>query len=199
LTDAQVQSVQAIRNGTFLSDGTLVYAGFGLGAEDVAPNNWSLYITSGAPSFPAPADFLLVYTLLQDFVFNDPTYSSTSFNIDRDYPIALQVQTNNGAQLISATLAPYAAAGKKMITWQGESDYSVSTSATVNFYDLGAGMLRRTGPRKACSEASSDPLGGGRPPARRDPVSATHARRDRARGCARNAGRQCVRAGMARR
>lgn len=134
LTDAQIQSVRTIRGDTTLSDGTIVYPHYGLGAEDVPSINWQNYLTDGSPSYPAPISYILLTGALEYFYFNDPNYAFASFNADRDYPTILRIATANSAQVLAADVVPFANAGKKMIIWQGESDYSLSTNATIAWY-----------------------------------------------------------------
>jgi len=117
-----------------LADGTVVYGGFGLGAETVSPDTWQLFSTDGTPTYPAPESFLLVDATLKYVIFSNTQYDSGTFNIDRDYPRVLQTFTNLGGAFVASDVVPFAAAGEKMLIWQGESDYSLSTNATINFY-----------------------------------------------------------------
>jgi hypothetical protein len=112
----------------------LIYAGFGMGAETVAPDGLEVHIFSGAPTYPAPANFLLVDGLLQNFVYNDLGYSSATFNLDRDFPTVLAAQLGNGMQVTTEGLKAFADSGKKFIIWHGESDYSTSTNESIRFY-----------------------------------------------------------------
>jgi hypothetical protein len=134
LTDAQIQSVRSIRDDVTLADGTVIYPHYGFGAEDISTVGWQVYFTDGTPTYPAPESDLLVTGALRYFYFNDPNYDIATFNVDRDYPSVLQTATRNFAQVIASDVAPFAAAGKKMLIWQGESDYALSTNATISWY-----------------------------------------------------------------
>lgn len=134
LSQGQVDSVRLIRGGTRLSDGTLIYAGFGIGAESKSPDGLVLHIFDGRPNLPAPANFMLVDALLQNFVYNDPAYRSSSFVLDRDYPAVLAAQLDNGMQVQPEGLQAFLEAGKKFLLWHGESDYSTSKNESVRFF-----------------------------------------------------------------
>lgn len=142
LSPEQVQSVRLIRGGTRLSDGTLIYAGFGLGAESKSPDGLVVHIFDGRPTYPAPANFLLVDGLLQNFVYNDPGYRSTSFVLDRDYPTVLSAQLANGMQVTAEGLKTFLDAGRKLIIWHGDADYSTSSNESIRFYE---NLVRVTG------------------------------------------------------
>ncbi|MES2952733.1 MAG: tannase/feruloyl esterase family alpha/beta hydrolase, partial [Pseudomonadota bacterium] len=137
LTDAQVQTVRTIRGDTALADGTIVHAGFGLGAE-FNPVDGVDYWQSrffGNPSTGAVSGiFWDTQSRLRYFTFNDPSYELGSFQADRDYPLVASKNAANGLDVDPNAFKAYAAAGKKLIIWNGASDYGISVNQTIRFY-----------------------------------------------------------------
>jgi hypothetical protein len=133
LTDAQIASARTIREDTTTSDGKLVYSHYGVGAETFEPNNWGHYSIEW-PLNPAPENWLLANAMLKYAIFDNPNYDWQSFNIDRDYPTVVQALTTIHWQVDPAGLQTYASAGKKLLIWQGASDYAVSVNETSRFY-----------------------------------------------------------------
>ncbi|MES2581405.1 MAG: tannase/feruloyl esterase family alpha/beta hydrolase [Pseudomonadota bacterium] len=136
LTDAQVQTVRTIRGNTALADGTVVHAGFGLGAE-FSPSDgvdWQPRFF-GNPLTGAVSDsFWDTQSRLRYFVFNNPSYNLSSFQTDRDYPLVVSKDAANGLNVDPNAFKAYAAAGKKLIIWNGASDYAISVNQTIRFY-----------------------------------------------------------------
>jgi Tannase and feruloyl esterase len=133
LTDPQIESAKTIRDDTTLSDGTLVYSHYGVGAENLTDGNWEHYSTEWSPN-PAPENFLLANAMLKFAIFGDPNYDWRTFNLDRDYPRVLGALSAVNWQLDPAGFQTYASSGKKLLMWQGVSDYSISFNETARFY-----------------------------------------------------------------
>ncbi len=153
LTDAQVQTVRTIRGNTVLADGTIVHAGYGLGAE-LNPSDgvdWQPRFF-GNPSTGAASDgFLDTLSRLRYFIFNNPSYDIGSFQADRDYPVVASKDAANGLDVDPTAFTAYAAAGKKLIIWNGASDYAISANQTARFYGQMSDALGGAAPASAFS------------------------------------------------
>ncbi len=136
LTDAQVQTVRTIRGPTALADGTVVHAGFGLGAEFSPADgvDWQPRFFGNSSTGAVSDSFWDTQSRLRYFTFNDPSYDLSSFQADRDYPLVASKNVANGLDVDPNAFKAYAAAGKKLILWNGASDYGISVNQTIRFY-----------------------------------------------------------------
>ncbi len=150
LTDGQIQSMRLIRGGTRLADGTLLYPGYGIGAES-PPDGLEYRIMSGKPNLPLPSNFLFVDGLLQNFVYSDPTYSSASFVLEKNYADILNAQLAIGMQVVPADMTAFVQAGKKFILWHGEGDYNQSVNESIRFYE---GVVAAAGGPEAAAKVA---------------------------------------------
>ena len=136
LTDAQVQTVRTIRGDTVLADGTLVHSGFGLGAESSPSDgvDWQARFFGNPSTGTVSGSFWDTQSRLRYFHFNNPSYDLSSFQTDRDYPLVVAKDNANGLNVDPNAFTAYAAAGKKLILWNGASDYAISPNQTARFY-----------------------------------------------------------------
>lgn len=115
LSSPQVQTLKGLLGPLKLSDGTLVYSGF----------NWTDFSAFG-PSFGAlGGGFALLAT-------GDPSWltaaKQATFNIDVDYPLIGFGLQRLGADHDRASLASFAASGKKIISWHDTGDNLLSAN-----------------------------------------------------------------------
>jgi hypothetical protein len=141
LSAAQVATAKAIYQGRTAAHGRPTVDGHLAGHEET----WARYITGGVPptkrsdgslAFPfsaqAPAAYTFINEFLRYFIFNDPTYSLTDFDIDTDSRALERL-----GHLLDATnpdLRSFAARDGKLLVVQGWADPAVSATSVIDYH-----------------------------------------------------------------
>ena len=128
--------MRTIRGNTSLAVGTIVHAGFGLGGE-FSPSDgvdWQSRFFGNPLTGTVSDSFWDTQSRLRYFVFNNASYNLNSFQTDRDYPLVVSKDAANGLNVDPSAFAAYAAAGKKLILWNGAIDYAISVNQTLRFH-----------------------------------------------------------------
>jgi feruloyl esterase len=139
LTADEVAAYRKIHAGPRLRDGEQVVSGPSIGAEDVS-DNWNAWITG-------PTNALAGQEFYGWIVHDDPSWKVQSFQLDRDYPVALQ-RTVPIIDADSPDLRAFTAHGGKLIIYQGWGDPAITPEDTLHYYDA---VRRRVG-RKAAEQ-----------------------------------------------
>lgn len=138
LTKGEADALRKIYEGPRLQSGQRVYSGLALGDEDIPANanGWLDPSPQGTGAFGTE--------FFRWMVHRDPNWKPESFQLDRDYPLA--VQTMGSIVDVGPDLRPFAARGGKLILWHGWSDARVPAEHTINYYD---DVRRKIGARSA--------------------------------------------------
>ncbi|ARN19590.1 hypothetical protein A4W93_06490 [Piscinibacter gummiphilus] len=126
LTGAEVSALRKVYDGPRLSSGQSVMTGPALGSEGLK-DNWSAWITT-------PQTRAYGQEFYRWMVFDDPAWNVESFQLDRDYPLALR----KIAPVVNATSADVGAftrRGGKLIIYQGWDDPVISAAETIGYVD----------------------------------------------------------------
>ena len=87
-SDQEIAAVNAIRTDLTLANGKTVYSGLGIGNTGTG---FGVFMPLAGPGSPTVADFLNS-AFLPDIVYSDPSYSTDTYDVDRD-PRAIRDKT----------------------------------------------------------------------------------------------------------
>jgi hypothetical protein len=128
LMPEQVKSLKEIYSAKKLKSGQIVFPGYSPGAE-AAPGGWAAWIV-GHQS-------LMVFFstgYFSDFVHEQPDWKLSSFDLDKDYPLAVQ-KTAAALDATDPNLKPFAAHGGKLVIYHGWDDPAIPALSSVVYYD----------------------------------------------------------------
>ena len=135
LTAGEVAALGKIYAGPRLRDGTQVYAGMPPGGEAL-PDNWDKWI--------ATEDSIQSNFAIEAFrwvVFGNPDWEISHFDIDRDFPVALE---RVGPMMDSddPDLSAFTGRGGKLLLYHGWNDAAIPAGATIDYH---AALRQRLG------------------------------------------------------
>jgi feruloyl esterase len=127
LTAPQVQAVRKIYADIRRSDGSKMFPGFPHGSE----LSWSLMAGGylGSTGQVAWAESLYRY-----FVFQDPTWSYASMNLERDVAYADQ-HVGNLLNRMDPDLRPFRDRGGKLIQYHGWADWGITPYNSIDYFN----------------------------------------------------------------
>lgn len=130
----EVAALRKIYAGPTLRDGTKVYAGMPPGGEAL-PDNWENWI---ATEDSAQANF--AKETFRWMVHGDPEWDIARFDIDRDFPMALE---RMGPIMDSddPDLRAFTGRGGKLLLYHGWNDAAIPAGATLDYYAALRGTL----------------------------------------------------------
>lgn len=134
LSANEVTALRKIYEGPRLRDGQQVYAGMPVGGEGLE-GNWEGWIVK---EDSAQAGFAL--ESFRWMVYADPKWELSSFDIDRDYPKAVE----RVAPMMNSDdpdLTEFMARGGKLLLYHGWNDAAIPAGATVEYYNSLRGKL----------------------------------------------------------
>jgi feruloyl esterase len=127
LTAPQVQAVQILASDVKTSTGTVVYPEFAPGA------------LLRDPAIP-PATGQVGLGFMRNFLFNNPEWPMTNFNLDEDYSLA-EKKVGPALDANNPDLKPFKDRGGKLIMYHGWADDAVSPLTSVQYFDAVRGKL----------------------------------------------------------
>lgn len=125
LSKPEVNVLRTLYSGVRTGDGKLVMPGFSAGSE----LDWAPWFTRSDAQVPGGMQEVFRY-----MVYDNPSWSWKSFNIDRDYP-AIKRKL---APIIDATdtdLRPFAKRGGKLLMYHGWEDTLIPTGNTIRYFE----------------------------------------------------------------
>jgi feruloyl esterase len=131
LSAAQVATAQAIYSGARdPRSHKLIFPGYEPGSE-ANPSNWPIWIVGASPG--AGLQQFFGNGFFADFVYQDPSWSYSSFNFTTDVAFAddtVGLIVNS----IDPDLGPFEQHGGKMIHYVGWADSAIAPMNSVNYY-----------------------------------------------------------------
>lgn len=140
LTSEEVGIVRHIYSGIRLRNGYQVMPGLPVGSE----YEWNAWLTG-----PKAAGGDLGVQLYRYMLFNDPKWQVSSFDINRDYPLARK-KLGPIIDAVDPNLRPFFRKGGKLLMYHGWDDAAIPAGNTLRYY---AAMRRTVGAKAA--DASS--------------------------------------------
>lgn len=124
LTANEVDALKKIYSGPRLSDGTQVSPGLTLGGEAL-PGNWDDWVLDDKP---------IAAELFRWFVYGDPEWDLTKFDIDTDY---VNAKERMGPILDgdNPELTEYFDRGGKLIMFHGWNDGGIPSEMSIEYFD----------------------------------------------------------------
>ncbi len=135
LTAAQVTSLKKIYSGAVNASGKKVAAGYEAGAEaEPGPPGLSYASYVYGPVMGASLDLIFSSAFYGNFVFEQPKYSSLTFDFDKDVALA---DKKVGATLNATNpdLKAFKARGGKLLAYHGWYDGSPAPKMAVNYHE----------------------------------------------------------------
>lgn len=163
LTDAQVETVNAVYSATTLPAGRAVYAGWGFGGENDPKNGWGTWLGTSAD---APGlQLLLAQSMIKYWFLEDPDADAAAFvpedHVDRVDAAAAQLDA-------TPELGDFFARGGKLILAHGTTDWALSYKSSVAYHEAVAAAVGGVAERDASMEFFLQPgvqhCGGGSGP-----------------------------------
>lgn len=133
LTSGEVSVVRTLYEGSRTRSGQLVHPGLAVGSEYL----WSEWWTKPKSTGGSFAPYFFGY-----FVYNNPNWSMSSFNLDKDWGAAMR-KLSPILDATKADLRPFVRAGGKLIMYQGWDDQAVSAYGTISYYESAKERLGR--------------------------------------------------------
>ncbi|MCY1260006.1 Mono(2-hydroxyethyl) terephthalate hydrolase [compost metagenome] len=116
LTSSEAAAVKALMTDLTLSNGTVIYSGYGFGDM----------------SFWGPWYAGLGLGHMENIVLSNPTWDVSTFNVDQYFPtISSVLQTQYHFDAERNGLVQFLAAGKKIVIWHGSDDALLSHKDTI--------------------------------------------------------------------
>lgn len=128
LTADEVAALEKIYQGPRLQDGTQVFPGYPVGGEDI-PTNWDTWIFGEKPAQAGMGEEFLRW-----MVHNNPDWEKSQFDVDRDFPVAME----RAAPIVDSDdpdLSEFLARGGKLIIHHGWADAAIPATSTLQYYD----------------------------------------------------------------
>jgi feruloyl esterase len=144
LTAAQIVTLKKIYAGPADSKGRHLLPGYAIGAE-TGFNGWSTWITGFAPGKSALSAFGSAF--FQDFVYDDPSWSFTKFDAERDGKAA-EAKTASSLNSTDPDLKAFQRRGGKLIIYHGWDDPAIPAEYAIQYYDR---VLSKMGAKTADS------------------------------------------------
>jgi feruloyl esterase len=140
LTEPQIVTLKKIYAGPHDSKGHPIFPGYAMGAES-GMAGWGVWITGLSPGKSALAGFGTAF--FQDFVYDDPNWSLTKFEAERDTKAA----DSKMASYLNATdpdLKAFQQRGGKLLMYHGWDDPAIPAENSIHYYEsvvskMGAG------------------------------------------------------------
>jgi hypothetical protein len=141
LNAGEVGALRKIYAGPRLRGGRRVFAGFPLGNEDIAENKqgWIDPGPAGTGAFGTEFYRWMVHA--------DPQWSPESFDLNREYPVAVK-RMGSIVDAHDPDLRAFMKKGGKLIVYHGWSDARIQADASLLYYDA---VRRRIGPDAAAN------------------------------------------------
>ena len=127
LTPPQVQAVKRIYGDIRRNDGTKIFPGFPHGSE----LSWNLM---GANYLGSRGQVAFAETFYRYFVFQDPSWSYTTMNVERDVAYADQ-HAGKLLNSIDPDLRPFRDRGGKLIQYHGWADWGITPYSSIDYFD----------------------------------------------------------------
>lgn len=128
LTSNEVAALRKIYGGPRLKDGTEVFPGQSVGGEGIA-TNWDTWIV-GEKSIQAG----MGEEFLRWMVYGDAKWDKSQFDLDRDYPLAME-RAPPVLDSDDPDLSGFLARGGKLIIHHGWADAAIPPASTLIYYD----------------------------------------------------------------
>jgi hypothetical protein len=128
LSAGEVTALRKIYDGPRLRDGTQVFPGQAVGGEGI-PTNWDAWIVAEKSHQAGMGEEFLRW-----MVYDNPKWDKSQFDIDRDYPVAMQ----RAAPILDSDdpdLSGFLGKGGKLIIHHGWADAAIPPASTLNYYD----------------------------------------------------------------
>jgi hypothetical protein len=128
LNSSEVTALRRIYSGPRLKDGTQVLPGQPVGGEAL-PTNWDIWIMAEKSMQAGMGEEFLRW-----MVYGDPKWNKSQFDVDRDYPVAME----RAAPIVDSDdpdLSGFLGKGGKLIIHHGWADAAVPAGSTLNYYD----------------------------------------------------------------
>jgi feruloyl esterase len=126
LTDIEVSAFQKIYGGPRLRNGKQISHGPAIGSEE-GPAGWAGWVVPDKTAWFGQEFYRWL-------AFDDPDWKVEAFDIDRDYPRALE----RIAPIVNANdpdLRAFAKRGGRLIMYQGWYDAGITPGETIGYYD----------------------------------------------------------------
>jgi len=164
LTARQVETARTIMSPARTSRGDQVFPGFAPGTE----LGWAALVGGPEPTSLAIDQYRFV-------VFKDPNWDWRTFNLDRDLPIADEVDRGT-INAIEPDIRPFTRRGGKLLMYHGWADQLVGPGTSIDYYNsvvkaLG-GELAATGAVRLFMAPGMGHCGGGDGPNTFDTIGA---------------------------
>lgn len=125
LSKTEADALRTMYTGHALADGRTIFPGFAIGAE-TERSGWR------DPSKAGTGQMGIEY--YRWMVFGDPNWTMAQFDLDRDFPFAVQ----RTASIIDATdpdITAFTGKGGKLLLWHGWNDTLIPADGTIDYYD----------------------------------------------------------------
>ncbi len=130
LTQAQVEALRVIYEGTRTKKGRLLFPGRSPGGE-AEPGGWGPWITGAKPDTSAMFEFATNF--YQNIVFGDRAWDYRNFVLERDAGASAKAgESLNATQL---DLSAFRSRGGKLILYHGWSDAAIPARRTLQYYE----------------------------------------------------------------
>ena len=128
LTPPEVASLKEIYAAKKLSSGQTIYPGYLPGAENAA-GSWNVWLLG-----PGSAMVFFTAGYYGDFVYGQPDWKLSSFDLDRDYKLAVD-KTAKALDATDTNLKPFVARGGKLLMYHGWNDPAIPALSSVEYYN----------------------------------------------------------------
>ena len=131
LTEPQIVTLKKIYGGPHDSKGHAIFPGYAIGGQSGIAG-WAPWITGFSPGKSAMAAFGTAF--FQDFVYDDPSWSLTKFDAERDSKTA-DSRMASYLNAIDPDLKPFQQRGGKLLLYHGWDDPAIPAENTIDYYE----------------------------------------------------------------
>jgi feruloyl esterase len=131
LTQAQVETAQAIYGEFKLPGGTSIYPGWGPGGEGEL-EGFPLWLIGIPGTFPVAAQMFFSESLIRNWLLKDPAYDTLQFEPDKHLP-----ELGQAAEILDAStdLKAFFARKGKVILAHGTTDWAISYKGSIKYWN----------------------------------------------------------------